>query len=342
MNLSNILNVNDHICIKSIPITENKVHIHFSAMEPVLFEKLHDIKLSHSVFRVTTFLQFNSTKVALNILLQYMHDFNENLKTLYSKLVINNIFDSRSHNERQHILSYSALLNSSFEEPADCKIQIMQLTGQVDNIFTTFDQSNPKCTKRGVIHSLFNFLLQNSNSTKEIAAIKNNMAILKDNQDILSSQIQTTFNFINLTYAETDTNRLLLKSLQKDILQINSTVQHLSKEIKSLFHNRNFLVIMFQLRSNLATIHNGINWVKIDILSILDQVSIISSQKLKHVLLNPLDLKSLLTKLETHLALHPQLALPEWNGENIWCMYKFMELCSWCKTPYTSYYTPPS
>ena len=42
--------------------------------------------------------------------------------------------------------------------------------------------------------------------------------------------MQKTFNFINLTYAETDTNRLLLKSLQKDILQINSTVHCLSKD----------------------------------------------------------------------------------------------------------------
>ena len=46
INLSNILNVIDHINTKSIPIHENKSHINYSAMEPVLFEKLHNIKLS--------------------------------------------------------------------------------------------------------------------------------------------------------------------------------------------------------------------------------------------------------------------------------------------------------
>ena len=91
---------------------------------------------------------------------------------------------------------------------SDCKVQIMQLTKQVDNIFATLGQSNPKHTKRGIIHSLFNFLFGNPNSAKEIKAIKNNMAILKENQDILNSQIQKTFNFVNLTYVETDTNRL--------------------------------------------------------------------------------------------------------------------------------------
>ena len=89
--------------------------------------------------------------------------------------------------------------------------------------------------------------------------------------------MQKTLNFVNLTYTETDTNQLLLKSLQKDILQINSTVHYLSEELQTLFHDRNFFVIMFQLRSHLATLCNGINSVKIDILSILIQVLVISS-----------------------------------------------------------------
>ena len=76
------------------------------------------------------------------------------------------------------------------------------------------------------------------------------MAIVKQNHDILNSQIQKTFNFLNLTYVETDTNRLLLKSLQNDFLQINITIYCLSKELKSLFHHRNVFVIMFQLRSH--------------------------------------------------------------------------------------------
>ena len=56
---------------------------------------------------------------------------------------------------------------------------------------------------------------------------------------------------------------------------------------------------MYRLRGHLATLYNGINLVKVDILSIFDQVSIISSHKLKPVLLSPLDFKILPTKLET-------------------------------------------
>ena len=89
---------------------------------------------------------------------------------------------------------------------------------------------------------------------------------------------------------ETDTNRLLLRSLQKDIIQINITVPCLSKELKALVHDRNFFIIMFQLRNHLATLFNEIHSIKIDILSITNQVMIISSQNLTPALLNPLDL----------------------------------------------------
>ena len=82
---------------------------------------------------------------------------------------------------------------------------------------------------------------------------------------------------------------------------------------------------MFQLRSCLATHCSGINSVGIDLLLILNQVSEIASQKIKPALLNPPVLKSLHTKLENLLVSHPRLVLPQWEGVNIWYMYKFMK-----------------
>ena len=69
---------------------DGPTHMNSTVLEPVLFEKLHNIKLSHSVFRVTTFFQFALTYDTLQILFQYIHDFKENLAVLCSKLVTNN------------------------------------------------------------------------------------------------------------------------------------------------------------------------------------------------------------------------------------------------------------
>ena len=84
-------------------------------------KKLHNIKMSQLTFIVTTFIQFKSTKAALDLLLHYMHDFDENLKALYSKLVTNNDIDNRSYDVRQHILTYLALLKLCSDELMDCK-----------------------------------------------------------------------------------------------------------------------------------------------------------------------------------------------------------------------------
>ena len=147
------------------------------------------------------------------------------------------------------------------------------------------------------------------------------MKIIKRNGDTSSNQIKQTFNFVNLTYTKTSTNRLLLSSLQKDIIQVNTTVHCLSKELKAFVFDRNFFIIMFQLRSCLATLCNGINSLRIDI----NQISVISSQTLIPFPLNPLHHMSLHTKLETKLVSHPRLALPAWHSENIWHMYKYMK-----------------
>ena len=61
--------------------------------------------MSQSIFRITTFFQLESWKAALSVLLHYTHDFDKNLKTLYSKLVTNIDFDHKSYDLRQHILN---------------------------------------------------------------------------------------------------------------------------------------------------------------------------------------------------------------------------------------------
>ena len=153
--------------------SENQSHMNYSALQPVLLKKLH----TWSVFRVTTFFQFKSTKAALDILPHYMHDFDKNLKTQYSKLVTNNDFDHGSYDVRKCSLTYSALLRLCSDELAEGKLQITQLTIQTNNIVATLGQTGPKWIKRGIIHSLFNFLIGESKGAEETNAIKNNMAI---------------------------------------------------------------------------------------------------------------------------------------------------------------------
>ena len=180
MNYDDLCDLNGHINAKLMFKPKGLTHENMSSLEPVLFEKLNNnIKLSLSVFWVTTFFQFASTKTALQILLQYVHNFEDILTTVCSKLGDDNDINHKSYDIRQCVLMYSALLKLCTDDLIDCKSQINQLTTQFNHILTTLDQTkdNPKCTKRGMIHSLFNFLFGNVNCSADIESIKNNMVI---------------------------------------------------------------------------------------------------------------------------------------------------------------------
>ena len=97
---------------------------------------------------------------------------------------MNNNYDHKSYDARHQILFYSASLTLYSDEISDCKLQIAELNSQVNNIFSTLAQSKHNHAKRGIIHSLFNFLFGTSSSVDERTAIKTNMEILKGNPDI--------------------------------------------------------------------------------------------------------------------------------------------------------------
>ena len=65
MNISEPIDINGHIKTQLMSKPEKQSCMNYSTLEPVLFEKLHNIKLSQSVFRVTTFFQLKSTKAVL-------------------------------------------------------------------------------------------------------------------------------------------------------------------------------------------------------------------------------------------------------------------------------------
>ena len=123
---------------------------------------------------VTTFFHFASTKTALQILFQYVHDFQDNLTTLYSKLVDDNDIDPKSYDVRQHVITFSALLKLCMDEVTDCKSQINQLTTQFKCILITLDETedtNWKPTKRGIVHALFK---ANKFSSQDVFTMKIN------------------------------------------------------------------------------------------------------------------------------------------------------------------------
>ena len=110
-NISDSFCINRHI-VNMPPLTFQMNH---SSMEPVLFKKLPNIKLSRLIFRGTTFFQFSYTQASLNILLQYAQNLEENIQTLYTRLVAKND-NQKSYEAPQWSLTYVSLLTSCSQE----------------------------------------------------------------------------------------------------------------------------------------------------------------------------------------------------------------------------------
>ena len=110
-------------------------------MESVLFKKLPNIKLSRSVFRVTTFFQFGSIKFSVNILLQYAQELEENIQTLYTKLVTN-YYNQKTLKAPERNLTYVFLLTSCFQELNNYRCQMIVLYTQLYNMFNTSNSQN--------------------------------------------------------------------------------------------------------------------------------------------------------------------------------------------------------
>ena len=133
-----LLDLSSHINTKLIFKPEGPTHENTSSLEPVLFEKLHNIKLSCSVLRISTFFNFALTKNCITTFASVCMGFSRQPNTSVSKLVDDN--DHKSYDIKQRVLTYSTLLKLCTDKLTDCRSQINQLTTQVNCILTTLDQ----------------------------------------------------------------------------------------------------------------------------------------------------------------------------------------------------------
>ena len=75
-------------------------------------------------------------------------------------------------------------VNNSTLEPVSQCTQHCSSFEQINSMIVNIKLS--KCAKRGIIHSLFNFLFGSLNSLADIESVKNSMVILQKNQDVLA------------------------------------------------------------------------------------------------------------------------------------------------------------
>ena len=95
------------------------------------------------------------------------------------------------------------------------------------------------------------------NDAEATQKLKNNIAILKQNQNLQQDQIKQLLKMNQLTAVETKRNQKLLKDLTKDMIQINFTVAQLEYQSQQLHASVNFLNFMMLVRHKYAIIRDS-------------------------------------------------------------------------------------
>ena len=181
-------------------------------------------------------------------------------------------------------------------------------------------------TKRSVVGSIFKWLFGGGdNSAETTKQLKNNIAILKQNQNLQQDQIKQLLKMNQLTAVETLRYRKFLKDLTKDMIQINFMVAQLEYQSQQLHASVNLLNFMMAVRHKVAVIRDSTFAIQQNLNHLYIYLNTLSTHKLIPKILTPYDLLALLKTVVRDLRSHPKLKLPvEPTKDEIYQYYQIM------------------
>ena len=197
---------------------------------------------------------------------------------------------------------------------------------KIENLNDTPPVNKSQRTKRSVVGSIFKWLFGGGdNGAEATQQLKNNIAILKQNQNLQQDQIKQLLKMNQLTAVETSRNRKLLKDLTKDMIQINFTVAQLEYQSQQLHASVNFLNFMMSVRHKIAVIRDSTFAIQQNLNHLYIYLNTLSTHKLIPEMLTPYDLLALLKTVVRDLRSHPKLKLPvEPTKNEIYQYYQIM------------------
>ena len=182
---------------------------------------------------------------------------------------------------------------------------------KIENLNKVSIEGRGTRTKRSVVGSIFKWLFGGGDDgTETTKQLKNNIMILKQNQNLQQDQIKQLLKMNQLTAVETLKNRKLLKDLTKDMIQINFTVAQLEYQSQQLYTSVNFLNFMMTVRHKIVVIRDSTFAIQQNLDHLYIYLNTLGTHKLIPEMLTPYDLLALLQAVVKDLRSHPKLKLP--------------------------------
>ena len=213
------LDLNKHLTgTESIVSSDVISRIKSNANYTVLFEKLNQIVLSKSSYKITSFIDFSPYAKMFVELKLYIQQLKANLNeqvgkagqyTPYYKVNghIQNDIDQRRQLEIEKMLQ-EAIIEVNYLHVTLSKIEStynkIVSPDRIKNLNNAPIEDKSTRTKRSVVGSIFKWLFGGGdNGAETTKQLKNNIAILKQNQNLQQDQIKQLLKMNQLTAVET-------------------------------------------------------------------------------------------------------------------------------------------
>ena len=149
------------------------------------------------------------------------------------------------------------------------------------------------------------------------------------NQNVQQEQIKKIFKWNNLTRVEMTQNRRIMKQLDVKLISWNHSVYSLQVEIGRLQIDRNFILPMLHIRSQLSTLVVGIIQLNNDLEEVYNYMTTFSSKVPSPSIISPVDLREVLIEVKQDLIGQPNLGLPsDYEGKGMWDYYRLLKIKS--------------
>lgn len=302
-----------------------------TTQQPVLFEHVQKIELTRSQYIVTSYLDFTPYYKGFNAL----ETFANRLATEISEL---------SEIEMPYFIRLDRDEKGKYDEIFRIhKVEVQSLIGVIekqkvqfnkiiDHMTMTTEKVKPKDPnvherqKRGFLLGVFDFLFGGNSNSATIEQIKQNLAILEQNQGILADGLEDQLKLINNQNVQISQNRIVVNSLNRELIQLNNSLNGLAESMKVLTFSRNFILAMLQTRHQLDTLRDGLHNLQSDLNRINDYMHGLTTHKVTPNLIPPTDLRQILDEAKDQLKANPKLMLPDSQGIAIWKYYQFLKI----------------
>ena len=117
-------------------------------------------------------------------------------------------------------------------------------------------------------------------------------------------------------------NCVVLNILNRDLMQLNHSMNTVEESLKALEFSKNFLLAMLQVRNRLAIIHDGMDNLKIDLMEIHQYMTGLPTHKVSPTHIPPADQQGILLDVKNKLKTNPKSALPVSEKADIWSYYQ--------------------